>query len=188
MKEEVSMVHLVTPTGHFSCHDSSRHTDTIFSCFLQPWPSLVKEHTLQWHNLHAWPCSPRTRHISLLQHTSRLLIFLSLPLSKMKQLSLLIMQRPEDKVNCRSDVRGWLSSQMAPKQAVFTLCLQEHLTASISAFPTCPDRIFPLPSCAQGWEESDSAVMYSLYTSPVVIKKLLGDSRGKPISLNHLHI
>lgn len=62
----------------FSCHDSFRHTDTIFSCFSQPWPSLVTEHTLKWHNLHAWPCSSRTRHISLFQHTCKLLIFLSL--------------------------------------------------------------------------------------------------------------
>lgn len=150
MKEEMSVVHLVTPTGQFSCHDSSRHTDTIFSCFSQPWPSLVTEHTLKWHNLHAWPCSSRTRHISLLQHTSKLLLFLSLPLSEMKQLSLLIVQGQEDKVNCRSDVRGWLPSQMAPKQAVwFSPCAYRntsqpllqpspHALTEYSLFPAVP--------------------------------------------------
>lgn len=162
-------------------------TQTQFlAAFHGPDPPLWQ--STHYNDLHAWPCSSRIRHISLLQHTSKLLIFLSLPLSKMKQLGLLIVQGQEDKVNCRSDVRGQLPFQMAPEQAVFTLCLQEHLTASVSTFPTCPDRIFPLPSCAQQWEENDSAVMYSLYTSPVVIKKLLGDLRGKPISLNHLHI
>lgn len=76
-------------------------------------PCDWSEHTLQWHNWHAWPCCSRIRHISLLQHTSKLLIFLSLHLSETKQLGLLIAQGQEDKVDHTSNVRGRLPSHMA---------------------------------------------------------------------------
>ena len=73
--------------------------------------------------------------MSLLQHTSKLLIFLSRPLSEMKQLVLLTVHRQEEKVDCTSHVRGRLSCQGGTglwlKQAVLTLGLQEHLVPSL---------------------------------------------------------
>lgn len=162
----------------FSCHDSFRHTDTIISCFSQPWPSLVTEHTLKWHNLHAWPCSSRTRHISLFQHTCKLLIFLSLRWNS----SVYSLCRGR---KTRSAVGLMWEGDCLPRWHQNKQCSPCAYRNTLQPlFQPFPDRIFPFPSCAQGWEESD---MYSLYTSPV-IKKLLGDLRGKPISLNHLYI
>lgn len=124
-------------------------------------PCDWSEHTLQWHNLHAWPCSSRIRHISLLQHTSKLLIFLSLHLSEMKQLGLLIAQGQEDKVGCTSNVRGRLPSQVAQESDRNEQCWACAYRYSFPLqSPPCALRehsLFPVEPRDE--EESDSVVM-----------------------------
>lgn len=91
-------------------------------------PCDWSEHTLLWHNWHAWPCSSRIRHISLLQHTSRLLIFLSMHLSEAKQLSLLVVQRQEDGLSKQCQKTAFPDgTRLGSKWALLTLCLHEHL-------------------------------------------------------------
>lgn len=86
-------------TGQLSCHIFYTHSYNFRPVYMAlTLPCDWSEHTLLGHNWHAWPCSSRIRHVSLLQHTSKLLIFLSLHLSEAKQLGLLIVQRQEDKM------------------------------------------------------------------------------------------